>query len=143
MYLRKINIDSYYDSLKKNALASNDRNFYKHEIENLYDSILNENASIDEILPYAINAVSLDLICMMRAECIIDGDELDYAWRTFQAYADLTVEINNTDNVIKQNELKEELKPIVSILKNYGLPISEDIVRKELEERKTASKSYK
>ena len=140
MYIRPIDINEYYKSCKENEVKFNRPNFFKKDIDDVYDqfAIISEE-ELEHYIPLIIGTISLNTICDMKDNNSVSEE----TWNYFQQYVNLSCEMNNCSDYMKQNSIGKELFSVITELNKAGLPISEDTIRGEIKKRRNKEEDVK
>ncbi len=140
MYIRPIDINEYYKSCKENEVKFNRPNFFKKDIDDVYDqfAIISEE-ELEHYIPLIIGTISLNTICDMKDNNSVSEE----TWNYFQQYVNLSCEMNNCSDYMKQNSIGKELFSVITELNKAGLPISEDTIRGEIKKRRNKEEDIK
>ena len=145
MFIRPIDITEYYKACKESEVIFNRPNYFENIIEDLYIQFANmDSFTLDKYIPLITGAISLNTLCLMRDKKLLVDPELSKVWDMFQEYVYLSCAINNMTDVQHIINNKTSIAKLCKILNNYGLPVTEETIRNQIQKRIIAvkEKSY-
>ncbi len=145
MFIRPIDITEYYKSCKNSEVKFNQPNIFEKNIEYLYIQFAamdNNQLNID--LSYILNAISLNTLCLMKDKKTLVDTKLSKVWDLFQEYVYLNCILNNKTDEKFRIRNERRFKTITNYLSEYGLPVTKETVRNQIQKRIIAvkEKSY-
>ena len=115
----------------------NKDNIFLGTIKNDSEKIISKE-ELEHYIPLIIGTISLNTICDMKDNNSVSEE----TWNYFQQYVNLSCEMNNCSDYMKQNSIGKELFSVITELNKAGLPISEDTIRGEIKKRRKGNGLY-